>query len=237
MSLVFVRPGSFQMGSPTTEEGRDADESPQHRVTLTQGFLMSATLVTQRQWRAVMGTDSLASNFHGDELPVDSVSWEAAREFCKRLSEKEGREYRLPTEAEWEYAARAGTTTPFWQGETVNTDQANFDGGKPYRKADARGAYRQRTTPVTYFRPNPWGLCDMGGNLWQWCEDRFGDYPHGSVTDPAGASSGERRVARGGSWFDHARGCRTANRSGFAPDTADDLVGFRVVLAGDAGTS
>ncbi len=138
--------------------------------------------------------------------------------------------YRLPTEAEWEYACRAGTTTPFWFGKTIRTKDANFDGNNPYFDKDGKGEFRAKTTPVKKFKANPWGLHDMHGNLWQWCEDWYGDYPDGDITDPTGTETGTRRVLRGGSWFDLARGCRAANRDRVEPASRDDSFGFRLAL-------
>jgi formylglycine-generating enzyme required for sulfatase activity/tRNA A-37 threonylcarbamoyl transferase component Bud32 len=231
MELVWIEPGSFQMGSPEGEHKRETSEV-QHPVTLTEGFWMQTTLVTQRQWKAVMGESNNPSRFQDDDLPVDSVSWHDARAFCKKLqqNEKGGWEYRLPYEAEWEFAARAGARAPFWQGQTIGTQDANFDGNYPYRDADARGEYREKTTPVKKFRPNPLGLHDMGGNLWQWCEDWYGLYPPEAIKNPKGTSNGDDRVVRGGSWRDPARACRAARRHSFGPDNHRDDFGFRVVL-------
>jgi len=229
MEFVFIKPGTFQMGSPETERMRDGDEK-QHQVMLTKGFHLQTTLVTQQQWQAVMGVNSNRSKFRGDDLPVDTVLWDEAQEFCRKLSTKESRAYRLPYEAEWEFAARAGTTTPFWQGATITTDQVNFKGNFPYRATDPKGENRQRTTPVKQFKANSWGLHDMGGNLWQWCEDGYGDYPNGPIEDPKGGNTETRRVLRGGSWFNNAWNCRAAIRYGFVPAYRRDIIGFRLAL-------
>jgi len=225
ITMAWCPPGSFMMGSPESEKQRKKDET-QHRVTLTQGIWLGQTEVTQAQWKAVMGSNP--SEFVGDTLPVDSVSWDDATEFIKRLNAKLGKEvYRLPTEAEWEYACRAGTTTPFHTGENLTTDQANYDGRYPY--ADfPKGQYREKTTPVGSFPGNAWGLQDMHGNLWEWCQDWKDEYQAGVQVDPGGPDSGQSRVLRGGSWSLGGWYCRSADRNGFTPDYRNDVSGFRL---------
>jgi formylglycine-generating enzyme required for sulfatase activity/tRNA A-37 threonylcarbamoyl transferase component Bud32 len=234
MDFVWIGPGAFAMGSPEEENAHRLDEVL-HRVTLTRGFWMQDKLVTQEQWKAVMGAEH-PCKFKGDDLPVDSVSWHDAKEFCTKLNQIEhnAEGYRLPYEAEWEYAARAGTKTPFWQGETVTTEQVNFDGTYPYRKQDPKGENRGKTTVVGKFAANPWKLRDMGGNLEQWCEDRYGDYPKGDLEDPRGPEKGTERVLRSGAWGYYAGGCRAACRGHRDPSNRDELVGFRVVLPAGA---
>jgi formylglycine-generating enzyme required for sulfatase activity len=226
MKFAWCPPGSFMMGSPPQEAERGADEA-QHRVTISKGFYLGIHTVTQAQWHAVMGSDP--SHFKGGDLPVESVSWDECVEFCKKLSKREGTEYRLPTEAEWEYVCRAGTTTPFWFGETIDMKQVNYDGNYPYGKG-TKGAYRQTTIAVGSFPPNVWGLHQMHGNVWEWCGDWYGEYStsENDNTDPQGASSGSARVVRGGGWDDRAGGCRSAYRRGYAPDSRYDFLGFRV---------
>jgi formylglycine-generating enzyme required for sulfatase activity len=219
IKFVWIPPGSFMMGSPKEEKERSQDET-QHKVTLTKGFYMGVYTVTQEQWQDVMGNNP--SQFKGKKnLPVERVSWDNCQEFIKKLREKDKdkKAYRLPTEAEWEYACRAGTTTPFHFGETISTDQAN------YRK---KGIYRAKTTPVGTFPANAWGLHDMHGNLWQWCQDWHGDYPKNDATDPKGAEKGQDRVLRGGSWFDTPDHCRSACRARLEPATRDYYYGFRL---------
>jgi formylglycine-generating enzyme required for sulfatase activity len=228
MNLVRIEPGSFLMGSSDKEEGHE-DNEVQHRVKLTKPFYMAATTVTQKQWKAVMGTDP--SYFKGETLPVEQVSWGDAVSFCRKLSEKEGKNYRLPTEAEWEYACRAGTTTPFNTGATISTGQANYNGNNTYGSG-VKGAYRVKTTPVGSFKPNAWGLYDMHGNVWQWCSDIYAAYT-GDATDPTGPDSNadhSSRVLRGGSWDDGPRNCRAAYRGGGAPGSRGGYIGFRVCL-------
>ena len=162
----------------------------------------------------------------GDDCPVEQVSWNDTQEFIRRLNQKEGgNSYRLPTEAEWEYAARAGTTTPFNTGNCLSTDQANYDGNNPLSGC-SKGEYRKTTVRTGAFSPNAWGLYDMHGNVWEWVQDWKGDYPSGSVTDPAGPLSGSCRVYRGGGWDNDARGCRSANRNVITPDIRLDGSGL-----------
>jgi formylglycine-generating enzyme required for sulfatase activity len=227
MTFVYIPPGSFTMGSPSSEPERDDDER-QHHVTLTKGFFMQTTEVTQGQWKAVMGSNPSYFKNCGDNCPVEKVSWEDVQEFIRKLNRKEGVDrYRLPTEAEWEYACRAGTTTPFNGGNCLSADEANYDGNYPLDGCP-KGSYREKTVPVGSFPPNDWGLYDMHGNVWEWCSDWYGEYPSGSVTDPEGPSSGSYRVFRGGSWLSYARGCRSASRFLSAPGCRRDLIGFRL---------
>ena len=226
MKFVEIKPGNFLMGSPASEPNRRDDEA-QCPVRLTRGFFMGVTEVTQAQWKAVMGTDP--SRFKGDNLPVERVSWDDAVAFCLKLSEREGKNYRLPTEAEWECACRAGTTTAFNTGPTISTDEANYDGNYAYA-AGRKGVYRKKTMPVGSFKPNAWGIYDMHGNVREWCSDWYGEYPGGEAVDPSGPESGEQRVLRGGSWGYFPRGCRSAFRIRFSSGFRGFSVGFRVVL-------
>jgi formylglycine-generating enzyme required for sulfatase activity len=241
MKMVWIEPGEFLMGSPDgkmppgmpAEEDRSSEEMP-HHVKLTRGYYMAATLVTQEQWEKVMGKYANPSKFGGDkrQLPVDNVSWGDCQEFCKKLSDLDGRRYALPTEAEWEYGCRAGTTTTFWFGKTINTDQANYDGNYAYGKGGKKtGVSREKTTSVEQFPANPWGLHDMHGNLWQWCEDWYNPYPYRDVTDPVSLTKGERdaRVLRGGSWTLSPWYCRAASREWYGPAGRRRDYGCRVV--------
>lgn len=217
------------MGSPESEAGRNSNEGPQHRVNV-RSFYMGKYEVTQAQYRAVMGTNP--SKYKGDNLPVDNVSWNNAVEFCRRLSRITGREYRLPSEAEWEYACRAGTTTPFAFGPGLGSDKANFDGDEPYGGA-ARGPDREKLTPVGSFQPNAWGLYDMHGNVREWCQDLDHDSYNGAPTDgSAWGNGGEQpRVTRDGSWYSSAANLRSASRFGLAPYLGQIGLGFRVAAS------
>lgn len=230
MTFVYIKPGTFMMGSPTGEHGRGNDET-QHHVTLTKGFYMQTTEVTQGQWQAVKkgNNPSYFKKWWGDSYPVENVSWDDVQEFILQLNQKEGvSSYRLPTEAEWEYAARAGTTTPFNTGNCLSTDQANYAGKYPLLECP-KGEWRKTTVKTGSFSPNAWGLYDMHGNVWEWCQDWIGDYPSGSVTNPAGPPSGSLRVSRGGSWFIGAKFCRSADRGSNTPDYKVSFLGFRLV--------
>ncbi|HKC66451.1 MAG TPA: formylglycine-generating enzyme family protein, partial [Pyrinomonadaceae bacterium] len=226
IEMVLVPEGTFLMGSPESE-GPD-DERPQHQVTVP-AFYMSKYEVTQAQYRAVMGVNP--SEFQGDDLPVEKVSWNDAREFCNRASSITKRSYRLPTEAEWEYAARAGTTTIFAFGDSISSAQANFDGSNPFGDAPA-GVNRGRTTPVGSFQPNAFGLYDMHGNVWEWCEDWYHNNYVGAPADgSAWNESAIYKVVRGGSWLSNGIGLRSAARDKLAPEFKLAFVGFRVVAA------
>ena len=228
MVLVPIPAGEFLMGSPETEPGRLSNDV-QHQVTLTKPFLLGVHEVTQGQWQAVMGTTPWKGKQYvkeGDDYPATHVNWHDAVEFCRQLSEKEGLEYRLPTEAEWEYACRAGTTTAYSFG-----DVASELGEYAWYRENAMDVGQKYAHTVGQKLPNPWGLYDMHGNVWECCSDRYGDYPSGSVTDPAGPSSGSSRVSRGGCWNLGAELCRSALRGGFLPSGRYSRNGFRVALS------
>jgi formylglycine-generating enzyme required for sulfatase activity len=220
MRLVLIRPGKFMMGSSDSEQGRLGNEGPQHEVVITKPFYMGVTEVTQAQYEAVMGTNPSA--FKGPMNPVESVSWDEAVEFCRRLSEKTGKTVRLPTEAEWEYACRAGTTTAFSFGDA---DSALGD----YAWYSANSG--NKTHPVGRKKPNAWGLYDMHGNVAEWCQDFQGGYAAGAVTDPAGPGSGTSRVLRGASWRTNPDYCRSASRNYRTPDSRGNYCGFRVAVS------
>ena len=231
MKFVLIPAGTFTMGSPSTEPNRWSYET-QHQVTISKPYYMQTTVVTQGQWKAVMGSNPSNFTSCGDDCPVEQVSWYDVQEFIRKLNQQEGTDkYRLPTEAQWEYAARAGTTTPFNTGNCLSTDQANYNGSRPLSGCP-KGENRRKTVRVGSFSPNAWGLYDMHGNVWQWCQDWYGDYTSDSVTDPEGPSSGRYRIFRGGGWDrGGARGCRSASR-GFLvvpPDRTCPAVGFRLV--------
>ncbi|MBO7108112.1 MAG: formylglycine-generating enzyme family protein, partial [Verrucomicrobia bacterium] len=241
LDMIWIEPGTFMMGSPTDELGRYDDET-QHQVILTQGYWLGKYEVTQAQYEAVMGTNP--SDFKGADLPVEQVSWNDAVKFCEWLTAQEraagrlpeGYEYTLPTEAQWEYACRAGTTTAFNIGTNIPTMLQRED--RPCPNLDPlawyyynSGEYDGEPFPVGQKQPNAWGLYDMHGNVFEWCLDRSGAYPASSVTDPKGSATGSGRVMRGGSWYDSASYCRSALRYYFNPDGSGSVIGFRVALA------
>ena len=232
MTFAYCPPGTFLMGSPDGEKDRQ-DNEQQHSVTLTKGFFAGIHQVTQAQWQAVMGTNP--SYFKGDTLPVEQVSWDDAQAFCAKVKEKPWHAVRLPTEAEWEYAARGGTTTPFHFGSVLNGTQANCNGSYPYG-TKTTGPYMQTTTPVGNYAakfPHPWGLTDVIGNVWEWCADWHdeGNYVGSPKDDPRGPESGSYRVSRGGRWSSNAGYCRAASRSRFTPGDWLNFLGFRLVTA------
>lgn len=231
MKYQYIPWGGFIMGSPPGELGRLKEEI-QHKVKLTKGFYLSATETTQAQWKSVMGEKNNPSNFKGDDLPVENVSWDSAIEFCLKLSQKEGRKYRLPTESEWEYACRAGSTTAYNKGETITTDNANYKGDVTLGIGALKGIFRGKTMPVGSFPPNAWGLYDMHGNVWEWCQDFYGPYPSPKdlTVDPQGPSTGNAHVLRGGSWDLVPWLNRSAIRQGPNPYSRNGSVGFRVAL-------
>jgi formylglycine-generating enzyme required for sulfatase activity len=232
MKLVWIKPGKFMMGAPKDEMSRRDNEGPQHQVEITKGFYMGVNEVTQEQYQNVMRKNP--SNFQGPKWPVEMVTWEEAMEFCQVLNEgksRRGKAVDLPTEAEWEYACRAGTTEPFCFGKSLSSRQANFDGNYPYGGASA-GLCLNGTVEVGKYAPNKFGLYDMHGNVGEWCKDYFkesyyGESPQG---DPQGPSSANLRVIRGGSWYDPAIQCRSAYRWGAAFNVRNSQTGFRVVV-------
>jgi formylglycine-generating enzyme required for sulfatase activity len=267
LTLIEIPAGSFLMGSPPDEPERLDDEGPQHEVKLAS-FFMSHTPITQAQWREVAAWQPLPAERWGQDLnpdpshfqnregqaegeirlfpgeantdnrPVENVSWLDAMEFCSRLSQRTGRTYTLPSEAQWEYACRAGTTTPFCFGETISPELANYDGNYAYGNGPT-GIYREQTTPVGLFPANTWGLQDMQGNVWEWCLDEWHESYEGAPTDGRAwvdAVEGEKskeseklRLLRGGSWYDVPGNCRSAYRYHDRPDGAYGYVGFRLV--------
>jgi eukaryotic-like serine/threonine-protein kinase len=232
LMMVKIPAGKFMMGSPASEQNRDGDESPLHQVTLKE-FYMGQTLVTQGQWQSIMGNNP--SHFNGDsKLPVDSVNWLEATDFCQKLSRKTGHTYRLPSEAEWEYSCRAGIMTPFAFGETITSAVVNCNGGHPYLKA-GNGEYREKTTLGGSLPANLFGLYDMHGNLWEWCLDEWVNNYNGAPVDGHARGTvqdnGNNRLLRGGSWRDSSKVCRSANRiSGAVSFVYNYDVGLRVVL-------
>jgi sulfatase modifying factor 1 len=208
----WIEPGTFLMGSPADEPQRYDDETP-HEVTLTKGFWLADTPVTQALWEAVMGDNP--SRFKDANRPVENIRWDAAQAFIRRMNGmKTELRLCLPTEAQWEYACRAGTTSRYAFGDELTQEQANFNASQ--------------TVEVASYLPNDWGLYDLHGNVGEWCEDGYGDYPAHPVVDPRGAASGARRVLRGGSWFAGGRLCRSAYRYRNLPDIGLGYSGFRL---------
>jgi formylglycine-generating enzyme required for sulfatase activity len=251
MKLVRIPAGKFKMGSPVDEVARKQDEGPVRTVHLTRPFFLGVTEVTQEQYQRVMGNNPSFFSATGGgrervkglqtgKLPVECVSWEDAVRFCRKLSalprEKgAGRVYRLPTEAEWEYACRAGTRTTFSVGAALSSRQANFNGGSPYGGAPL-GANLARTTAVGSYRANAWGLFDMHGNVFELCGDWFDTayYKVGPARDPQGPEKGTYRVVRGGSWANVGLNCRAADRNCVAVTARLNFVGFRVACVNPA---
>jgi len=252
LEMIQIPAGRFLMGSPDDELERLDREGPQHWVELPE-FFIGRYPITQAQWRAVARLpqregelDPDPSRFKGEDHPIECISWFDAVEFCARLSQKTHRRYRLPSEAEWEYACRADTTTPFHFGETLTTDVANYR-GTDWEEYGWSGSYgrgpkgidREETTEVgTFALANAFGLYDMHGNVWEWCADPWHDSYEGAPTDGSvwvdGNENGNhsQKLVRGGSWGDHPRNCRSAYRSHGAPDNGDFSLGVRVACSG-----
>lgn len=226
LDMIVIPAGSFYMGSRQSEG--NPDERPQHFMTI-KSFMMGKFLITQRQWKAIMGRLPRC-RFKGDNLPVERVSWKDAYNFCQRLSQKTGRNYRLPSEAQWEYACRAGTTTSFGFGETLTSELANYNAEHTFSD-EPHGIYFHSTSEGGKYPPNAFGLYDMHGNLMEWCEDNWifdyrmsprDDSPYQMFDDP-------EHVVRGGSWHDDPKLCRSAARIRFIEKDAEEFIGFRVV--------
>ncbi|MBF0604092.1 MAG: formylglycine-generating enzyme family protein [Nitrospirae bacterium] len=226
--LRWIPPGRFLMGSPKEEHDRFPDEGTQREVTIRQGFWLFDTVCTQALWQAVIGDNP--SEFKSPDRPVENVDFEDVQTFIEKINQAHpGLELRLPSEAQWEYACRAGTTTPFSFGKNITPEQVNYDGNFPYRDGP-KGEYRKQTVPVASLPPNPWGLYEMHGNVWEWCADAWHDTYAGTPTDGSvwdGPSAD--RVVRGGSWINNARIVRAAFRIRFGPAYRRVFLGFRCV--------
>lgn len=259
-NFVLIKGGSFQMGSPDSEAWRSADET-QHSVTVSD-FYMSKYELTQKEYEEITGNNP--SNFKGDDLPLENISWLDAVAYCNARSEKDGlipvytidgqnvswnrsaNGYRLPTEAEWEYACRAGTTTPFYMENSPSAEDANYYGHYPYEiegnyfsqgNLEVKpGEYRETTIPVDSFSENPYGLYNMHGNVSEWVWDYYGEYPTEEQTDPAGPASGTLRVYRGGGWNDFAKNMRSAYRATLEQNKGSFNLGIRLVLNAAPGS-
>jgi formylglycine-generating enzyme required for sulfatase activity len=225
MQFAFVRPQAFEMGTPVTEAGRDAQET-RHLVELTRPYYIARHEVTQGQWEQVMGNNP--SHFAGcDRCPVERVNFHDVQAFITKLHALTGEPYRLPTEAEWELACRAGGTLPFGDRASLSSRDANIDGNFPYNAP--KGTARNETTTVGWFPPNPWGLHDMSGNVWEWVQDWHCPYPAGPVTDPVGSCASPYRVIRGGSWKFDGNSARCGLRYTHRPQDLGYSLGFRLV--------
>ncbi|MFB2924070.1 bifunctional serine/threonine-protein kinase/formylglycine-generating enzyme family protein [Aerosakkonema funiforme] len=239
LDMIYIPAGTFMMGSPTSEKESRDSERPQHRVTI-KALLIGKYPVTQAQWKVVANLRKVNRDLHPDpsyfkgaNRPVECVSWYDAVEFCDRLSRFTGKTYRLPSESEWEYACRAGTTTPFYFGETITPDLANYDGNYTYGSG-AKGKYRQETTSVGSFPPNKFGLYDLHGNVWEWCADHWHSNYQGAPNDETiwlSSNINYERLLRGGSWDDLPDDCRSAFRNRYVAGLSNDSFGFRVVCA------
>lgn len=234
MAFKWIPAGTFIMGSPIEEAHRDPSEI-QHPVTISDPFYMQTTEVTVAQWRAVMGRPWLGGKKGDDHMPVVKVSWYDCKKFIHRLNRMTGHRYALPTEAQWEYAARAGTTTAYFWGDRIDCARAMFANNPMKYDAcvasnSARGLSPGDPAPVERYPPNAWGLFDMHGNVWEWCRDRFDRYATVAVVDPYEAESGNDRVRRGGSWFGPGFNCRSANRAYAHPMSRLQNTGFRLVM-------
>ena len=228
----WINPGNFMMGFPANESERNDDET-EHPVTLSQGYWLADTACSQALWQGVM--DENPSDFSNDpQQPVDSVSWDDCQQFIdKANSLMQGQDLKLslPSEAQWEYACRAGTRTAFWWGDELTTEQANYDGNFPYNNG-AKGKYRQTTVPVKSFTPNPWGLYQVHGNVWEWCQDQYqhGPLSEAPVENLKGPKDGAKRVLRGGSWISDGHWLRCAFGRNGLPDRRGRNYGLRLAV-------
>ena len=237
MEFVLIPAGTFVMGSPPDELHRHQDEV-QHKVTITKPFYMQTTEVTLKQWRDLMGAKFFGLwkwRWRGEgDRPKVKVSWFDCINFIKELNKRKEGLYRLPTEAEWEYATRAGSTTAYTWGEDIDCSKAMYANNSLKRAKcieyiEAKGLPKDHPAPGKSYPPNAWGLYDIHGNVWEWCQDWYDEYPQAAVTDPTGPESGTIRVRRGGSWFRFGWSCRSANRNSGHPGSKYDTLGFRVV--------
>jgi sulfatase modifying factor 1 len=227
--MRYIPPGSFLMGSPKSEPERDNDET-QHQVTLTHGFWLGETTVSQPLWQVVTGNNPSYCKPNGDEIsPVEEVRWDDCQEFCTAANKLiPNLALTLPTEAQWEYACRAGTQTPFSTGAQLTTAQANYHGDYPYNKGK-KGVFRAKTVAVDSFAPNAWGLWQMHGNVWEWCQDGLREYDSEPVINPKGEVDGPQRALRGGGWRGYGSFCRSAYRGLNGRDNANRSFGLRLV--------
>ena len=237
LEMVLIKPGEFMMGSPPTEKSRLSREWPRHKVTFTKAFYLGKYEVTQAQWRAVMGTNPANDHGVGNDYPIHNINWHDCQAFIRRLNETGKGTFRLPTEAEWEYACRAGTTTRFSFGDALDCNDVRvycdtYDKYMWWGGNNDKHGYPRGSKQVGQKLPNPWGLHDVHGNVWEWCSDHWQDpVSRGPQTDPQGPESGSRRVMRGGSWSSYALHLRSSDRSGIPPDDTiyTFVIGLRLV--------
>jgi len=234
MKFVLIPAGTFTMGSPQDEPYRSKKTEVQHPVTISRPFYMQTTEVSLKQWWAVMGKRFFGRRKGTDDMPVTRVSWYDCMKFIKKLNAQKEGVYRLPTEAEWEYACRSGSTTAYNWGEAIDCSKAMFSNnskksGECLKYVKSREMAVDGAAPVKSYPSNAWGLYDMHGNVWEWCYDWYGDYPNDPVVDPLGHSSGTMKIRRGGSWFRHGYSCRSANRANGHPASKFRTTGFRLV--------
>lgn len=226
LELILIQPGKFVMGSPVDEEGHNDDEF-QHIVKITKPFYISKFLISQGQYFQIVGSNN--SYFNGAIRPVEMVSWYDAVSFCEILTEKIGEKIRLPYEAEWEYTCRAGTITPYSTGDKLGIFQGNYDSKLCLGNIEI-GESIWATSPIDKFPPNPWGVHDMHGNVWEWCYDWYGPYPDFEISDPKGPENGDIKILRGGSWFHGIYDARSAQRDGLDPGRRHSIYGFRIIM-------
>ena len=233
MEFILIPAGSFSMGSPPDEPHRNKDET-RHRVTIGRPFLMQTTEVTVGQWRAVMGKRFFGRKKGTNEMPVVKVSWHDCMKFIEKLNKRGEGVYRLPTEAEWEYACRAGSIAAYAWGDAVDCSKAMYanntlETDDCVKYTESKGLPSDQPSPKKSYKPNAWGLYDMEGNVWEWCRDWHGPFGSDAVIDPQGPESGSDRVRRGGSWYGPGHRCRCANRNFSHPSSRYRTTGFRLV--------
>jgi len=237
MTFVRIPAGTFIMGSPADEQGRKGNEM-EHEVTIGRPFYMQTTEVTVKQWRDIMGSPLLFKKKGTDDMPVTSVSWDDCVQFLEKLNARNEGVYRLPTEAEWEYACRGGKASIYGWGDAIDCSKAMYANnslktGDCLKFVESRGLATDAPAPVRSYAPNAWGLYDMPGNVWEWCQDWYGPYPKEAAVDPKGPRSGSEKVRRGGSWYGPGQRCRCANRNFSHPASRYQTTGFRLVREAD----
>lgn len=234
MEFVLIPAGTFRMGSPPGEPHRGYSEL-KHQVTVSRPFYMQSTEITLQQWRAVMGKRFFFRKKGSPHMPVVKVSWHDCMDFIEKLNSRHPGTYRLPTEAEWEYACRAGTASAYSWGDEIDCSKAMYENNslkhpKCLEYIKSRGLSSDQPATVKSYAPNAWGLYEMHGNVWEWCADWFGEYPAEAATDPRGPPAGSQKIRRGGSWYGYWFSCRSANRNPSHPASRYRTTGFRLVL-------